>query len=32
MFLPDAALLQVFDKTKDQKIIHKNMQGSKLTF
>ena len=32
MFLPDAALLQVFDKTKDQKITRKNMQGSKLTF
>ena len=32
MFLPDAALQQVFDKMKDKKIIHKNMQGSKLTF
>ena len=32
MFLPDAALLQVFDKRKDQKIIRKNMQGSMLTF
>ena len=32
MFLPDAALLQVFDNTKDQKMVHKNMQGSKLTF
>ena len=32
MFLPDAGLLQVFGKTKDQKIRRKNMQGSKLTF
>ena len=28
IFSPDAALLQVFDKMKDQKIIHKNMKES----
>ena len=28
MFSPDAALLQVFDKMKDQKIIRKDMKES----
>ena len=28
MFPPDAALPQVFDKTKDQKIMRKNMKDN----
>ena len=28
MFAPDAALQQVFYKTKDQKFMHKNMKDS----